>query len=169
MPAIYMRDMKEELRRVGDVVFKGRHRSPALVVVGRAAELVGENPGLDKTMVADPSDETGHEFALIDRVFDISKAPNTSRGPVILGRSDGTDITIPEFSISKRHCFFEFEATGIKLTDCGSTNGTLVADRRLASGESMLLRDGIRVSIGRFAFVFHTASGFHAFVKSLLT
>lgn len=169
MAATYVKDLKDELLKVGDVVFKSRHRSPVLIVVGKAGELAEGNSGRDKTMMATPSERTGHEFALIDRVFAVTKAPNSSRGPVVLGRSGGTDITIPEFSISKRHCFFEFELGGIKIIDCGSTNGTLVGDRRLLSGESAVIEDGSRVSLGRFAFVFRTAAGLHAHLKSLVS
>jgi len=168
MAAIYLKDVKEELRRVGDVVFKSRYRAPALIVVGKAAELAGGSGGGDRTMLANPSETVGQDFALIDRVFPVSKAPHAPRGPISLGRSGENDVSIPEYSISKRHCFFEFEPAGIKLTDCGSTNGSIIDDKRIESGEATMIRDGSRIFLGRFAFVFHTATGFHAYVKSLI-
>ena len=167
MPAGYLKDFKEELGRVGDVVFKGRYRTPVLIVVGKAAELVEGSNSVDKTMVAARSSGTKQHMALIDRVFPVSKAPHAQRGPIMLGRSGDNDIAIPEYSISKRQCQFEFEPEGIKITDCGSTNGTLVDDQTIPPREPVIIKDGTKISLGRFEFVFHTANGFHAYVKSL--
>jgi hypothetical protein len=120
-----------------------------------------------KTVLATPSGEVRH-MALVNRVFAVAKAPHSPRGPIVVGRSDDTDVAIPEYSISKRHCFFEFLPEGIMVTDCGSTNGTFVGEQRLAPGEQALVRDGQTLSLGRFAFRFCTAPGFYAWVKSLL-
>ena len=164
----YLKDYQEELRRVGDVVFKQRHRSPVLIVVGKAAELVDEEGSLDKTMVATQS-AAGGQVALVNRVFAVTKAPHAPRGPVRLGRSGDNDIPIPEYSISKRQCYFEFEPEGVKITDCGSTNGTIVGDEKIAVKEPFLIKDGSQISLGRFAFVFRTTAGFHAHIKSLIS
>lgn len=162
----YLKDYQEELRRVGDVVFKSRHRAPVLIVVGKAAELVGESGSMDKTMVAAPAPEGERAVALLNRVFPVAKAPHTPRGPIVLGRSGENDVRIPEYSISKRQCYFDFLPEGVKITDCGSTNGTIVGDQQIA--EPALIKDGTRITLGRFAFEFRTAAGFHAYVKSLL-
>ena len=166
--ADYLKDYQEELRRVGDVVFKSRHRSPVLIVVGKAGELVGESQSMDKTMVAAPSSESARTVALLNRVFPVAKAPHTPRGPVRLGRSGENDVAIPEYSISKSQCYFDFEPEGIKITDCGSTNGTIVDDKPIPPSEPVLIKDGARISLGRFAFEFRTAVGFHAAVKSMI-
>jgi len=167
MPSGYLKDFKEELRRVGDVVFKGRYRTPVLIVVGKTAELVEGASGVDKTMVAARSGTSKQTMALIDRVFPVNKAPHAQRGPIMLGRSGDNDIAIPEYSISKRQCHFEFEPDGIKITDCGSTNGTIVDEEPIPPREPVIIKDGTKISLGRFEFVFHTANGFHAYVKSL--
>ena len=167
MPSVYLKDYKAELGVVGDVVFKGRYRTPVLIVVGKAAELVEDSNGVDKTMVAARSATSKQTMALIDRVFPVNKAPHAQRGPIMLGRSGDNDIAIPEYSISKRQCYFEFDPDGIKITDCGSTNGTLVEDEQIPAREPVMIKDGTKISLGRFAFVFHTANGFHAYVKSL--
>src|SRR4051812_8366177 len=106
MPSAYLKDFKEELARVGDVVFKSRHRTPMLVVIGKAAELVDDSQRGDKTMVAAPSGPSKQAMALLDRVFTVNKAPHAQRGPIVLGRSSENDIAIPEYSISKRQCLF---------------------------------------------------------------
>ena len=166
-PSVYLKDYKAELGTVGDVVFKARYRTPALIVVGKAAELVEGSSGIDKTMVAAKPAAADQALALVDRVFPVNKAPHGQRGPIMLGRSGDNDIAIPEYSISKRQCTFEFEPDGIKITDLGSTNGTFVEDVRIPPREPVKIKDGTKISLGRFAFVFHTANGFHAYVKSL--
>jgi hypothetical protein len=168
MPAAYLKDFREELKRVGDAVFKMRHRSPVLIVLGKTAELVGEPAPGERTIPAQRSGDGVKQMALGDRVFPVVKAPHAPRGPIVVGRSGETDVSIPEYSISKRHCFFEFEPDGIKITDCGSTNGTIVGQVRIPTGEPTIVKDGATISLGRFAFAFRTAPGFHAYVKSLI-
>lgn len=166
--ADYLKDYVAELRQVGDVVFKSRHRAPVLIVIGKAAELVGDSYSMDKTMVAAPSAEAARALALLHRVFPVAKAPNAPRGPIRLGRSGDNDVAIPEYSISKRQCFFEFDADGIKIIDCGSTNGTIVGETQIVAKEPFPIQDGVRIALGRFAFEFRTAVGFHGLVKSLI-
>jgi hypothetical protein len=170
MPADYLDDFRDELRRLGDIVWRRGHRTPMLIVLGKSAELDEEAKSKSwdgKTVIAHPSGEVRH-MALVNRVFAIEKAPHSPRGPIVVGRSDDTDVNIPEYSISKRHCFFEFLPEGIMVTDCSSTNGTFVGGLRLVPGERGPVRDGQVLSLGRFAFRFCTASGFYAHVKSLL-
>ena len=45
---------------------------------------------------------------------------------VILGRGKDADIVLESSKVSRHHAQIEFTATGIFLTDLGSTNGTLV-------------------------------------------
>ncbi len=167
--ADYLKDYQEELRRLGDVVFKQRHRAPVLIVVGKAAELADEDAAFDKTMVASRPVSDAKQVAVVNRVFPVTKAPHAPRGPVMLGRSGSNDIAIQEYSISKRQCYFDFEPEGVKITDCGSTNGTIVAGDKIPQKEAVLIKDGAQISLGRFAFVFRTAAGFHAHIKSLIS
>ena len=87
MPAGYLKDFADELKQVGDVVFKSRHRSPVLIVIGKAAELVGEPAGREKTMVAEISPNGMTQMALVNRVFAVEKQAHSARGPIVLGRS----------------------------------------------------------------------------------
>jgi hypothetical protein len=167
MAAAYLKDFREELRRVGEAVFKMRHPFPVLIVIGKTGELVGNPAPSERTIPAARSADGMKQMALADRVFAVTKAAHAPRGPIVLGRSGETDVSIPEYSISKRHCYFDFDGAGIKITDCGSTNGTLIEDRRIPAGEPTLIKDGNTVALGRFAFSFRTAAGFLAYVKSL--
>ena len=46
MAALFIKDYRAELLRVGEAAFKTRHRTHVLVVTGRVAELVGEGASL---------------------------------------------------------------------------------------------------------------------------
>jgi FHA domain len=167
MASVYLKDYREELKRVGEAVFKQRYRSPMLIVTGRTGELLDDSQSEDKTMIATPSAKPPEAMALLHRVFAVAKAAHAQRGPIVLGRSGQNDIAIPEYSISKRHCYFEFAQDGTKVADCGSTNGTILGDAKLAPREPVPIRDGSTLSLGRFVFSFRTAVGFLAHVKSL--
>ena len=65
-------------------------------------------------------------------------------GTHTLGRGEANSITIPEPSISTRHCQLTVDDQGVELTDLGSTNGTFVNGQpvrqvRLAPGQEIRL------------------------------
>ena len=62
-----------------------------------------------------------------------------------VGRAAGSDIQLPEDSVSSRHAQLERAGGGWKLTDLQSTNGTFVNDQRIDSVE---LKPGDRVRFG---------------------
>jgi hypothetical protein len=164
---VYLTDYVEELKRVGEVVFRRRHPSPVLIVTGKAAELVESRSSREITMVAKPATEQVKDMALMHRVFPIIKAAYSPRGPVLLGRTADNDVAIPEYSISKRHCFFEFQPGKVLVCDCGSTNGTIVNDQHLEAKVPSPLKGGDTITLGRYAFMFQTAVGFLEYVQTL--
>jgi hypothetical protein len=168
--SVYLNDYAEELKRVGEVVFRRHYVSPVLIVTGRAAELVSspEGSARESTMLAAPSSGHVKALALMHRVFPVAKAPFSARGPVLLGRTGENDVAIPEYSISKRHCFFEFLPGEISLFDCGSTNGTLLDGRRLEPKKGVRLKGGEIITLGRYAFLYQPANGFFEYVNQLM-
>lgn len=71
-----------------------------------------------------------------------------------IGRSEGNDIILPLKWVSRQHAMLEAEESGgLNLIDLGSTNGTFVNNRRIAT--PTLLRSGDRVGIGQTVMVFH--------------
>ena len=62
-----------------------------------------------------------------------------------VGRAVGSDIHLPEDSVSSRHAQLERTGTGWRLTDLQSTNGTFVNDQRIDSVE---LKPGDRIRFG---------------------
>ena len=68
-----------------------------------------------------------------------------TKAKYLVGRAAGSDIQLPEDSVSSRHAQLESAGGGWRLTDLQSTNGTFVNDQRIDSVE---LKPGDRVRFG---------------------
>jgi anti-anti-sigma factor len=73
---------------------------------------------------------------------------------VTCGRVAGSDLVLPDETVSRQHARFKRCDEGYVVTDLGSTNGTWVNDKPLADAP-LLLRDGDRLAIGPFRFTYH--------------
>ncbi len=69
----------------------------------------------------------------------------------MLGRDSKCDIELADDSVSRRHAALESAREGYLVTDLGSTNGTYVNDRRIAS---QLIVAGDRLRLGNQIFRF---------------
>ena len=166
MPAGHVDDYVQELKRVGEVAFRKRHPTPVLIVTGRLTR--GTRAGTDEitrlTSVA-KSGKHRASLALVHRVVPLETASHAPAGAVIVGRTTENDVTIPEYSISKRHCAFELREGGMVVSDCGSTNGTLLNGAAIEGDAAVPLCGGEIITMGRFTFVYETAAGFLEFVS----
>jgi pSer/pThr/pTyr-binding forkhead associated (FHA) protein len=68
---------------------------------------------------------------------------------VVLGRGPGSDVRLPDASVSHRHATLEVRGTEFLLVDEASTNGTFVGGVRLAPRTSRIVRSGDEVTLGR--------------------
>jgi hypothetical protein len=94
-----------------------------------------------------------------EKRFELRLLPE--QDPVVLGREGGgpadVELQLPgtdaRSGVSKRHCAFQRHRNGSWIVrDQGSTNGTRVNDgRRLRSGETWVLSDGDRISLGAWS------------------
>ena len=75
----------------------------------------------------------------------IALAPGQS---LIIGRSPGCGITLPDRSVSGRHCRLSLPQEGTTLEDLDSTHGTVVNGRKLTVGEERAVNPGDGVEIG---------------------
>ena len=73
------------------------------------------------------------------RIFGLTKAK------YVVGRAAGSDIQLPEGSVSSRHAQLERTGGGWRLTDLQSTNGTFVNGRRI---DSVDVNSGDRIRFG---------------------
>src|SRR5688572_16249731 len=68
---------------------------------------------------------------------------------VVVGRAQGSDLQLPDPSVSARHASFRQRGSGYALVDEGSDNGTFNGDSRLARQAPYPLSDGDLVRFGR--------------------
>ena len=65
-----------------------------------------------------------------------------------VGRSDDCDITLPSSKVSRQHARFSAADGGVTVEDLGSSNGTRLNGRAIASAQALM--DGDRVLIDAF-------------------
>jgi hypothetical protein len=167
---IYVRQYAKELRERGDLHFSVQYGHPVLVGFGVAGELASHNGGGEvRTIVTADSDMIERQAAIIiSRVFPLKRRDGETKGPVFVGRTVETDVTIPEYSISKKHCLFQREgARAYTVMDAGSTNGTILNGERLARGVRAPVACGSVIGLGRFVFLFYDPEGFLTYLSAL--
>jgi hypothetical protein len=168
MPSQYLDEFIRELRRDGDATFRAQHAVPVLVVTRAEGDMKSGNEGAETTVMAETSGWRIQQVSLLNRVFLVTRGAFEKDAPIVLGRSEKSDIVIPDDSISKRHCVFEAKPEGMTITDAGSTNGTTVGEVALPPGKSVVLSGGETLGMGNFSFLFHTPNGFLAYLKRVV-
>jgi pSer/pThr/pTyr-binding forkhead associated (FHA) protein len=68
---------------------------------------------------------------------------------VVIGRGVGSDVRVPDASVSHRHATLRSQGSEFVVVDEGSTNGTFVGDVRVAARMSRMVRSGDWVRVGR--------------------
>ncbi len=68
---------------------------------------------------------------------------------VVIGRGAGSDVRLPEASVSHRHASLRAQGADFVVFDEGSTNGTFVGDVRVAPRTSRIIRSGSAIRLGR--------------------
>src|SRR4051812_30619317 len=70
-------------------------------------------------------------------------------GRVVLGRGSGSDVRLPDPSVSTRHATIRAQGNDYAIVDEGSTNGTWVGGVRLMPQTPRVVKTGDLVRIGR--------------------
>jgi pSer/pThr/pTyr-binding forkhead associated (FHA) protein len=68
---------------------------------------------------------------------------------VVIGRGSGSDVRVPDPSVSHRHASLRADGGDFLVTDEGSTNGTFAGGVRIAPHTSRVVRSGDAVRVGR--------------------
>jgi pSer/pThr/pTyr-binding forkhead associated (FHA) protein len=68
---------------------------------------------------------------------------------IVIGRGLGSEVRLPDPSVSQRHATMRADGPEYTLVDEGSTNGTFVGDVRLVPRSPRTLRSGDLVRVGR--------------------
>lgn len=74
------------------------------------------------------------------------------RGRTVLGRGTDADITVNDSSISRKHVEIIWDGSRAQANDLGSTNGSLLNDRKLTSSA---LESGAVIEMGASRVTFH--------------
>ena len=91
---------------------------------------------------------------------------------VLVGRSSSCQIVLQDEQVSRQHAELRRQGDQWMVRDSGSANGTFVNNRRLGSGESVVLRPGDRLRLGpkaEFSFAEAYAAGGEASYEPLAT
>lgn len=98
-------------------------------------------PGGSALLIAHSGPNAGARFLLDE---DVTKA----------GRHPNADIFLDDVTVSRQHAEFRRTDGGFVVADTGSLNGTYVNNDRV---DSVALRNGNEVQIGKFRLTFYTA------------
>src|SRR4029077_16510069 len=74
-----------------------------------------------------------------------------ARTIVSIGRDPSNDVVLPDAMVSRRHAVIEYRGSQYFLSDCNSSNGSLVNGARVSERN---LRDGDLVAIGTARLLF---------------
>lgn len=162
----YIAEFAELFRDMGPTAFRHHFKRAVLVGYGIYGS-VAERPNQwgRRTLPTDGNQELSAVRSLVDRVWPICKDPGAPRGPrVILGAAAESDVVVPDYSISTRHCAFSFEPGRLLVGDLDSLNGTFMAGRRLEAGRTYALVDRVPLCVGRIKVQYLTRESFHELV-----
>jgi len=143
----YLEQFTDEYRRVGDASFKRLYPSPFLVALGMAGKL-DEKPSSGTTIIN-----------LADGVLE--------RGPIAVGRTSENDVVIPEYSVSRKHCFVALVEGIYRITDWGSANGTMVDETDIGRMTPRTLKGGEILTLGRVMLHFLPPRHFADYVRKV--
>lgn len=73
-----------------------------------------------------------------------------SDGATTVGRHPDSDIFLDDITVSRQHCRFLVQDSGLSVEDSGSTNGTYVNGARV---DRAGLNPGDEVLVGRFHLI----------------
>ena len=71
---------------------------------------------------------------------------------LVLGRDHDCDICLDEANVSRRHCRFDVDFSGIWVEDLDSKNGVKIGDQEIT--ERTKLRDRTEISVGATSLIF---------------
>jgi len=145
--------IQEKAARTAREQFVEQFPVPALMAV-----FGGADPSLDQETI-DPN-QSGIQLLTVSiksrsvlrylgKLAFIAKRPgNPFTHLVSIGRSASNDVAVAVDSVSKVHGYFVRDGIAWSFTDHGSTNGSLIGDRKVEPGEKVLLFDGSVLQLG---------------------
>ena len=99
----YLEQFAGQFRDVGMDAFRRLYPWPFLLALGMAGDL--ESSSTSGTTIIKINDNVLERGRIAGRVFPLVKARYSPKGPITVGRTSENDVVIPEYSVSRKHCF----------------------------------------------------------------
>jgi len=106
--------------------------------------------------MAEPDDST--DRLVVSKGTDTPTTRKLLSSPLIIGRSDEVDITLPETAVSRQHARLEERDGSWYVIDLGSTNGTFMGGSRLPANVAVNWKMHQELHIGPFALAWRRAT-----------
>ncbi|HEX7499849.1 MAG TPA: FHA domain-containing protein [Polyangia bacterium] len=162
----YLEQFAEQYQEVGTESFKRLYPWPFLVALGMAGDIEdGRGSGTSIINLADGVLERGR---IAGRAFPLAKTRDSPKGPITIGRTSENDVVIPEYSVSRKHCFIATTAGSYRISDCGSANGTLVNEVDIGKMTPRVLQGGEVITLGRLMLLFLPPQHFAEHVRGVV-
>ena len=157
--------------RLGRDDFVKRFREPVLVAMGvlETSEILARCGSTVGMRVATPMAYDRKEVhPLAGRVF-IVPIESAPRGGLVIGRDVPARVVVPDDTVSGQHCKLSWEGDDIRVTDLGSTNGTMINMRPVSTELPSPLRNEDILTVGRHSFQLYKPLNFFRVLESLAT
>ena len=161
----YLEQFAEQYRQVGAEPFKRLYPSPFLAALGMAGEI--DDSRGSGTSIINLADSVLERGRIAGRVFPLVKARDSPKGPITIGRTSENDVVIPEYSVSRKHCFVAQIQSIYRITDWGSANGTLVNEVDIGKLTPCVLQGGEVITLGRLMLLFLPPRQFFDYVRGI--
>ena len=157
-----------EFRGLGDSGFRQTYNHP--ILIRRDSQGDDEAPEFNTGMIGRDAlgqmlgggpvgDQAGTIYPIVKR----AGAPFAER--IGVGRARNADVCLLLPKVSKYHAYFTADGDSFFLTDAGSKNGTVVAEKKLAPREPEELFNACEIVFGAYQFLFYTPTGFFELVQ----
>jgi hypothetical protein len=148
----YLEQFAEQIHDVGVQAFSRLYPWPSLIALGMAGDL--DRSSTSGTTIIRINDSVLERGRIAGRVFALTKSSYSPKGPITIGRTAENDVVIPEYSVSRKHCFIAMVNGGYRITDWGSANGTLVNEKEIGKMTPFPLQGREILTLGRLMVLF---------------
>lgn len=148
----YLEQFAEQFHDVGIESFSRLYPWPSLIALGMAGDL--DRSSTSGTTIIRVTDSVLERGRIAGRVFALTKSSYSPKGPITIGRTSENDVVIPEYSVSRKHCFIAVVNGGYRITDWGSANGTLVNEKEIGKMTPFPLQGREILTLGRLMLLF---------------
>ena len=162
----YLEQFADQYREIGADSFARLYPWPFLVALGMAGNLE-ENRG-SNTSIINLADGILERGRIAGRVFPLVKARYSPKGPITIGRTSENDVVIPEYSVSRKHCFLSIVGGAYRISDWGSANGTLVNEADIGKLTPHTLHGREIITLGRLMLLFLPPTMFAEHVRGVV-